>query len=326
MRIVALMLLLMAWESLSMSSVAREVVDRIYESGIVCKEAMLVPRKIDWDRMPERLRPKTNERLDAQRKHRASVEAFATVVGDMRSPDGAKFAFADVCAGEGDLALPLAWQLGDLSGETIECLAVDIDDRARLKLGEKVRDDDNIKVKTLCADVATLPEEDFEVIVALRACGAVADLAIRSAVLAKKSFVVSPCCLWKAMIPRTTEDLSSSAFFGAGRPSDLDYPRSRWLGSRLSNSEFQLVAAADDSSAARSSASLGGPRTPLYRRARRLVEHDRLAFAEENEAYVTRLLRFPGSDNDLTGLLLGAPQGSNAADAINNLHTIEHVS
>ena len=65
-----------------------------------------------------------------------------------------------------------------------------------------------------------------------------------------------------------------------------------------------------------------GSRTLLYRRARRVVEEDRLRFASER-GYETRLLRFDGGDNPHTGLLCGAPAGSPAAAALRALPAVD---
>ena len=306
----SLLLLLLLWRGaeglsavvmpqpqLQRTPTARELVKRIK----VENPPELRTLEIDWEAMPKELHPKTRDRFDEQRKARAAAEAFATVLQKMKATS-----FLDVCAGDGDLTLPLAWAL-DIQG-----VAQDIDPKALERLEERKHE---LQVRTRIADVADPLPPDLKVdcVVGFRACGAVADLAIRTAVQSRTAFIISPCCLWKAMVPRSS--------MPAGHPDDLMYPRSRWLASVLDDppSDFRRLATADDSPAARSSASLGGPRTPLYRRARRLIEYDRLKSAEESGfPYVTRLLRFPGSDNPLTGLLIGAPSDSPTARCLLN--------
>lgn len=299
---------------------AREIVDRLLANEEVRPAQELAVDSLNWSEVPDALLPRVGERMVAERTARASVEAFATVCRDLQNPR-ARFAFLDVCAGCGDLSLPLAHWLGSDSSPA-DFLAVDLEPRALARLSERAKAlGQRGKALTLHQDVALLSANlaaDCNIVVGLRACGAVADLAIRLAARAGVPFAVSPCCLWKALIPRD----STAVTLSAGRPADLEYPRSIWLSSRLEHpqADYAALAAADDSPAARSSASLGGKRTLLYQRARRIIEHDRLMVASEEANYFTRCFRFPDSDNpETTGLLVGAPQRSEAALAIANL-------
>ena len=109
----------------------------------------------------------------------------------------------------------------------------------------------------------------------------------------------------------------------ASRPEDLEYPRSEWLrGFDVDSTAHALLVDADDPPAARASAALGGGRTPLFRRARRILEEDRLRYAAER-GFFTRLLRFEGGDNPHTGILAGAPEGSAAAEALAGIGVVE---
>ena len=134
-------------------------------------------------------------------------------------------------------------------------------------------------------------------VVALRACGAVADMAIEAAVDSGAAFVVSPCCLWKA-VAKTT---SKGGRMPTTAPPSLEYPRSAWLaGFDVSPEDYVTLVDADEPPAARASAMLGdGARTRLFRQARRILEEDRLRYASER-GYDVRLLRFEGGDNPPT--------------------------
>lgn len=302
---------------------AREIVDRFMASEEMVPALELAVDSLNWSEVPNALLPRFGERMLAERTARASVEAFATVCRDLQNPR-VRFAFLDVCAGCGDLSLPLAHWIGSESSAA-DFVAVDLEPRALARLSERAKAlGPRGKALTLRQDVALLSANlaaECNVVVGLRACGAVADLAIRLATKAGVPFAVSPCCLWKALIPRD----STSVTIGAGRPIDLDYPRSSWLASRLDDprADYAALAAADDSPAARSSASLGGKRTLLYKRARRIIEHDRLIVAAEEANYCTRCFRFADSDNpETTGLLVGAPERSVAALAIASLPVV----
>ena len=131
--------------------------------------------------------------------------------------------------------------------------------------------------------------------------GAVADMAIEAAVDSGAAFVVSPCCLWKAVAKTTVRRPHA-----ATAPPSLNYPRSAWLaGFDVSPEDYVTLVDADEPPAARASAMLGdGARTRLFRQARRILEEDRLRYASER-GYDVRLLRFEGGDNPHVGILAG---------------------
>ena len=134
-------------------------------------------------------------------------------------------------------------------------------------------------------------------------------MAISAAVEAGAAFVVSPCCLWKA-VAKTT---SKGGRMPTTAPPSLNYPRSAWLsGFDVSPEDYVTLVDADEPPAARASAMLGdGARTRLFRQARRILEEDRLRYASER-GYDVRLLRFEGGDNPHVGILAGV-RGDGAA-------------
>jgi len=150
-------------------------------------------------------------------------------------------------------------------------------------------------------------------------------------------FVICPCCTAKSLT-RRTETMSSNdaeadgayydmsaSFRRSGATGDITYPRSRWLGDLINldeagySDEYVILAKVADVGL--------GPQTPSkqreqQRRAKEIVELDRLASGSERRGYATRLLRMRGHDPLEYGkgeLLLGARGGTAAADAISDL-------
>ncbi|KAH8056037.1 DNA topoisomerase type I [Aureococcus anophagefferens] len=169
----------------------------------------------------------------------------------------------------GNLAVPLGlWALDevvavDINGETLRLLEA--------RAGANVR--------ALEADAAALTVRDTDCVVSLHACGAVSDLAMDAALDAQIPFAISPCCLGKSLTDRAVVGgrMPRTSAQRAARPSNVEYPRSRWLASELEDaSEWGVLAAAadygvgadDDADVAR-----------VQRRAKRVVETDRLAYA-----------------------------------------------
>ncbi len=186
----------------------------------------------------------------------------------------------------------------------------DVSSRA-LDVASERADEASLQVKTKTVDCAELGPHlnENDCVVALRACGAVADMAIKAAVDSGAAFVVSPCCLWKA-VAKTT---SKGGRMPTTAPPSLAYPRSAWLaGFDVSPEDYVTLVDADEPPAARASAMLGdGARTRLFRQARRILEEDRLRYASER-GYDVRLLRFEGGDNPHVGILAGV-RGDGAA-------------
>jgi len=275
------------------------LVDAIGGASALPDPDVLHTTALDWSAIGEGLLPATRERDDEQRRSRASIEALATVASAF---DAARI--VDPCAGRGDVALPLAYFLGK------DVLLCDVSSRA-LDVAAERADEALLQVKTKTVDCAELAEHlnENDCVVALRACGAVADMAIAAAVDSGAAFVVSPCCLWKA-VAKTT---SKGGRMPTTAPPSLAYPRSAWLaGFDVTDEDYVTLVDADEPPAARASAMLGdGARTRLFRQARRILEEDRLRYASER-GYDVRLLRFEGGDNPHVGILAGV-RGDGAA-------------
>ena len=283
------------------------LIDTIGSGSTLPDPSVLRAEPLDWAAIAEGLLPATTSigggggpgRDDEQRRSRASIEALATVA---RALNGARV--VDPCAGKGDVALPLAHYLER------EVLLCDVSERALDTASERAREAglDTISTRLVdCAELGPHLNED-DCVVALRACGAVTDMAIAAAVSKGAAFVVSPCCLWKAVARTTSGRMPTTA------PDELAYPRSEWLTNfEISAEDYSTLVDADDPPAARASAMLGdGSRTRLFRRARRILEEDRLRYAQER-GYAIRLLRFEGGDNPHTGILAGVKGAEGAA-------------
>ena len=134
----------------------------------------------------------------------------------------------------------------------------------------------------------------------LRACGAVADMAIEAAVDSGAAFVVSPCCLWKA-VAKTS---SKGGRMPTTAPPSLAYPRSAWLaGFDVSPEDYVTLVDADEPPAARASAMLGdGARTRLFRRLGASLKKIGCATRANGRVADVRLLRFEGGDNPHVGI------------------------
>ena len=269
---------------------------------------------VDWAAMPADADPARGGRLRGARaaRKRLAVEAFGAVLPALLA-GAARRRCVDVGAGTGNLAVPLGlWALDEI-------VAVDVNGEPLRLLEARA----GANVRAVEADAAALDVRDSaDCVVSLHACGAVSDLAMDSALDARIPFAISPCCIGKSLTDRAVVGgrMPRTSAQRAARPSTVEYPRSRWLASELEDAaEWEVLAAAadygvgadDDDDVAR-----------VQRRAKRVVETDRLAYAAE-QGYVVRLLDLPSDDPRYPKreLLLGAPRGSAAAAAIANLPT-----
>ena len=271
----------------------------------------LVADTVAWPEMPAAADPGRGGRLRGARasRKRVHVEAFLAVLPALLAGGGARV--VDVGCGTGNLAAPLA--------EWYDVVAVDVNaEPLRLLAAREPR------VECVEADAAALVGGDLfgaDAVVSLHACGAVSDLALDAALERGAPFAISPCCLGKLLtdravvggrMPRLTTSQRAAA------PEGISYPRSSWLG--LSERDYRTLAAAADYGVG---AADGDDVVALQKRAKRAVETDRLAYAEERYGFATRLVDLPTDDARYPKreLLLGAPAGTPAAEAIGRLRT-----
>ena len=220
------------------------------------------------------------------------------------------------------MAVPLALLSGD---PKVRVVAVDVNAHALRLLRERAPD--ARRVDCVAADAAAL-DVDAECVVSLHACGAVSDVALDLALDARVPFAISPCCLGKGLADRDPGSrggrMPRAADQRSARPPSVTYPRSAWLSSRLETPklDYALLAAAADYGVGDADAD---DVARVQRRAKRVVEHDRLMSAVERAGFAVTLVdlhtvthdpRYPKRE-----LLLGAPAGSRAAIAISKLPT-----
>jgi hypothetical protein len=266
----------------------------------------------------------------------------------------------DAGSGAGNLAIALAGLLtinlnseGRGQGEennSVNVLAVDINNRALERLTERADAMPMLRpgsVQVLCADIAKagdvlahVPTTNQNVIVvSLHACGSASDMAMNLAFECGAPFVICPCCTAKSLTKRADEKKSntnndglddataeydpSASFQRSGATPDIKYPRSDWLKNAFMrmdiDTKYSVLAKVADVGL--------GPQTPSeqrdhQRRAKKIIELDRLLAASEQHGYDVRLLRIQDHDPLVYGkgdLLLGAKRGSVEAKAIRNL-------
>ncbi|KAL7527811.1 hypothetical protein ACHAXR_002142 [Thalassiosira sp. AJA248-18] len=251
---------------------------------------------------------------------------------------------------------------GEQEDPIVEIMAVDVNEIALSRLAERVEkmpSGSTIPIRTLVADLADtehimgmIPLDRDVIVVSLHACGAASDYAMNLAYQRDGApFAICPCCTAKSLTKRG--DYSSkgnngnndeesnynlnASFKRSGATNDIIYPRSMWLRNIISLDTTTTVDTKDEVedddgyySILAKVADVGlGPQTPSQqrehqRRAKKIIELDRLASSSENHGYETRLLRIQHHDPLVYGkgeLLLGAKRGSIAADVFGSLVT-----
>jgi len=130
-------------------------------------------------------------------------------------------------------------------------------------------------------------------------------------------FIICPCCTAKSLTKRsdTPTQQSSASFIRSGATTDINYPRSTWLRSRLVGQDGnEYITMEEHYTTLAKVADVGlGPQTPSQqrehqRRAKHIVEMDRLKYASEEHGYNVSLMRIEGHDPKVYGkgeILLG---------------------
>ena len=320
--------------------------------------SLVRPTGIDWDQVDPALDPMKGGRirqgsLRGERK-RAQVEAIATIVSKLlRCPDfctsgGSGTTIINAGSGAGNLAIPLAGLLRREGISNFDVLAVDVNEVALQRLEERASGIfSRGTVRTLFADLARpyeilqqMPGGRSCIVVSLHACGAASDYAMELAHISGSPFIICPCCTAKSLVRRrqggqgpaqrdavqnnVTTDISAS-FQRSGATDDIRYPRSDWLCGIIPpdmEDNYEVLAKVADVGL--------GPQTPSeqrehQRRAKIIVELDRLASSAENFGYYTRLVRIKDQGKVAYGkgeILLGAKEGSSSACVLRNLPVI----
>ena len=124
-----------------------------------------------------------------------------TQARDAGGGDGTQQIVVDFCGGSGHLSLVLA-----AAFPAIRFVVVDFNAKALQLACEKAAEQGLRNLETVCGDVATFPPPGwtgldgcggFTLGIALHACGAATDMALRCCRTARAAFIVSPCCVGK---------------------------------------------------------------------------------------------------------------------------------
>jgi SAM-dependent methyltransferase len=269
---------------------------------------------------------------------------------------------ADLGCGAGNLSLGLAWWLQHKK-KNRSVLAVDINGRSLDILGRRAKEAQadsrgaqvSSYIETMEQDLLRLirgPQDsdstventspvllpaDCSAVVSLHACGSASDMAMAVATSHSLPFAISPCCIGKVNTLRKPQYLVSGRIMNhesnvnkSGAPVDFSYPRSAWLTAALKDSleSYQLLTRAADYGV------VGDlqvdeeeiARRVRCRKAKQIVETDRLLWAKQ-EGYYVRMLELPriGPSYPKRELLLGAKKGTKAAFRISQLLTTDTI-
>lgn len=286
--------------------------------------------------------------LRAMRK-RWQVESFAVVLrelererprpaaADDKDDEKAKrLRVVDFGAGSGNLILPLAKCFPEMHFTAVEMKQRSADLLTRRAAAAGLRNIDT--------HVGMIEKwsADFDVGVALHACGNATDHAISRCVAAAADFVVSPCCIGKlkfslaggSSFSATNADWTAppppppaafSAFSAPGAvlcpPAPaITHPRSKWMAAQLPGpAAFAQLAAAADTGHAAGDAATACAVNHLGRRAKTQVELDRAEAAREAGYAVATLavIRAHAAPPNKADLIVGVPR--NRAEALTGL-------
>ena len=155
------------------------------------------------------------------------IESMAALVVMLAPPRGA-CRIVDFCGGSGALALPLAALLprATVTIVDVNAYALAIAERRAARAGLT-------NLRTGRGDVDDWRDKEFDVGVALHACGEAADLAMEACVAARARFVICPCCVGKMKNSRHNNVTFRSTGTNANR---VAYPRSAQFAETLGTS------------------------------------------------------------------------------------------
>jgi SAM-dependent methyltransferase len=292
---------------------------------------------LDWSRVPREARPQAallqrsllqlpepgrNVSSEAQaarcRRKELQVESFHVLLSPLiaASAGSRRLRVVDFGCGTGCLSLPLAALL-----PCADFLCVDMDAQALRILDSRAAAAGLNNVTTLCKRVEIFDSPQFDIALALHACGNCTDYVMLQAVLHRAAYIVCPCCLGKLAFSLSGGSSFSplpdkTAHAAAGLP-PLTHPRSAWLRDHLgddSTARFaQLAAAADVSHGEAEDAQLllnGGVQPlalRLSRAAKLNLELDRSASAREAGYSVAQFTMLKPRLQAKNALLLGVP-------------------
>ncbi|QDZ21957.1 RRM domain-containing protein [Chloropicon primus] len=289
---------------------------------------------IDWSQVPVDCDPGAGEWYGSvhedhvkrrRERKRDQVRSFALVlahlVGAMaRSKSGAEAPnpqarVVDFGSGSGALALPLAFLFPQLHFH-----ALDMKPRAIKLLLEKA-EKGGLKNLTASHGMIEHYEDEFDIGLALHACGNATDYSMIQCVKNRAAFALCPCCVGKLKFSLAGGSSFSAKYKnyrelpdGAGgkESGGLKHPRSDWMRQSISQDQFALIAKAGDISHGCDQDNHGQIHgyDNLARTCKANIEFDRSMYASENQ-YDTGLFRLINSGTTAKAeIILGVPYAS----------------
>jgi SAM-dependent methyltransferase len=322
----------------SIESGGLQLPEKLTRRGVFSVPTLQIPSqsRINWDDIDPMLDPMQGGKIRISERglrKRAQVDAFNYVLSSLvdaklqyKKNQCSGITIIDAGCGAGNLAIAISGLLSP-KRDRVRILAVDINEQALHRLEERTKclHSRNAQLETCCADLANyvlissrIPPDQSVIVMSLHACGAASDMAMNLAFRCNNApFVICPCCTAKSLIKRSDVDPVAS-FQRSGASTDILYPRSSWLRSKLQLSELSSSVEEQYAILAKVADVGLGPQTPAQQRksqnrAKKVVELDRLLSASENRDYAVCLLRLPDHDPLVYGkgdLLLGAHNGS----------------
>jgi len=270
------------------------------ESSLFGRASGLACRSIEWADVPKECDPgaiewyssKVKEHVERRRQRkRCQVESFALILSKLveqarRKTTRERIKVVDFGSGSGGLCLPLAFLFPD-----IDFHAVDMKSRAIELLLEKAHKAGLTNV-TASAQMIEQYVGDFDVGLALHACGNATDYAMLRCVSRKAAFALCPCCVGKLKFSLEGGSSFSSVFKSykhlPANESEADlalsHPRSEWMRRVVSKEGFALIAKAGDISHGAEQDNHGQNHgyDSLARVCKANVEYDRCQSAQES--------------------------------------------
>lgn len=274
----------------SMMQLEQNAID--FKSAYFCYESFLqqdIKSRFDWSEVPFSCTAEGG-RLPKERVQRKSIQIenmvelctiFITYLTKRKDLKEAKV--VEFCAGSGFVLLPLAAKFPNVKFVLLDRKEPSV------QIGrERIREANLQNVNIFIGDVSSY-EGDFQLGIALHACGFASDLCLQSCISSGAAFVCAPCCIGKILLAR--HEGLSAAFRTA-----------------MDKESFKhLVKAGDFGHSIEEVMSHGGEICFSRRKAKSYIEEDRRLFATENkyQSYVTTM--FPRGSTPKDDIIVGWP-------------------
>eukprot|EP00941_MAST-03F_sp_MAST-3F-sp1_P001249 g1249.t1 len=227
-----------------------------------------------WNTIPDSLDPCKGGKLRENRANRKrwQTESFVgilnhllPVVDSARPSSQQRLRVVDFGAGTGNFSLPLAKFFPQYDFILIEMKKV-----ACNLIRERAAQGNLTNVYVIESKIEDLDASvEFDVGIAMHACGNATDLAQLACFRRNAAFVLCPCCIGKLQHSEEVEVLR------------LKHPRSMWLQDSISREQFEGIASLADHNALASLNTESLSFASIHKRAKTLIELDRLQSAVE---------------------------------------------